>query len=216
MMSRPVDAVAHSARRAEILGAAAACFAERGFAGTTVRDICSRAQISSGRLFHYFDSKTAIFTAMFLDDRAEFARKLAAVDPAEPWVGLLGLVDEMVAEGEDDDSAGMAIAVMELARRDPTFAAVLAHNDAQARHGMQQLLDAAAALGQIAPPLPTGQAAAWILALTDVSYLHAADPALGPSPRTVMRLLLERFLDPSHHGRRTDGPASLSQRPPPP
>lgn len=43
-----------------ILEHAAALFAEKGIAGTTVRDIAGRAGILSGSLYHYFPSKDAI------------------------------------------------------------------------------------------------------------------------------------------------------------
>jgi AcrR family transcriptional regulator len=58
-----------SARRNEILAAAAELFAEKGFAGTTVRDIADSVGILSGSLYHHFTAKEdmveEIFTAYF-------------------------------------------------------------------------------------------------------------------------------------------------------
>lgn len=47
-------------RREELLGIAAALFAERGFTNTTVRDIADAAGILSGSLYHHFDSKESM------------------------------------------------------------------------------------------------------------------------------------------------------------
>ncbi|MES2253907.1 MAG: TetR/AcrR family transcriptional regulator [Pseudomonadota bacterium] len=52
------------ARVPEILDAALACFAEKGFAGTRMDDIASRADISKGTIYLYFDSKEAVFKAL--------------------------------------------------------------------------------------------------------------------------------------------------------
>src|SRR5664279_3360167 len=52
------------ARSPEILDAALACFAEKGFAGTRMDDIAARAGISKGTISLYFDGKEAVFKAL--------------------------------------------------------------------------------------------------------------------------------------------------------
>jgi AcrR family transcriptional regulator len=52
------------ARSPEILDAALACFAENGFAGTRMDDIASRAGVSKGTIYLYFDSKEAVFKTL--------------------------------------------------------------------------------------------------------------------------------------------------------
>jgi AcrR family transcriptional regulator len=53
-------------RRDEILSIAAQQFAERGVAGTTVRDIGSAAGILSGSLYHHFESKEQMVAELLL------------------------------------------------------------------------------------------------------------------------------------------------------
>ena len=48
------------ARREQILAAAVACFAEKGFHKTSMKDICSKAQLSPGAVYSYFASKDEI------------------------------------------------------------------------------------------------------------------------------------------------------------
>ena len=52
------------ARTPEILDAALACFAEKGFAATRMDNIAARAGIAKGTIYLYFDSKEAVFKAL--------------------------------------------------------------------------------------------------------------------------------------------------------
>jgi TetR/AcrR family transcriptional regulator, cholesterol catabolism regulator len=51
---------ASSQRRTEIVAISAQLFADRGYKGTTIRDIAERADILSGSLYHHFESKESI------------------------------------------------------------------------------------------------------------------------------------------------------------
>lgn len=51
-------------RAPEILGAALACFADKGFAATRMEDVAARAGITKGTIYLYFDSKAALFKAL--------------------------------------------------------------------------------------------------------------------------------------------------------
>ena len=66
--------------RAAIIDAAAACFAEKGYAETGVAEICARAGISKGALYYHFESKQAIFLELVdiqLADLEEILEKTA-------------------------------------------------------------------------------------------------------------------------------------------
>lgn len=52
------------ARRNQILDAAVAVFAERGFHHTTTKDIAGRAGIAEGTIYNYFDSKDALLVGV--------------------------------------------------------------------------------------------------------------------------------------------------------
>jgi AcrR family transcriptional regulator len=64
------------ARRKQIVDAANACFARRGFHRTTMQDICREAGLSPGAVYRYFSSKDELVEAI-ADERhareAEFA-----------------------------------------------------------------------------------------------------------------------------------------------
>jgi AcrR family transcriptional regulator len=62
MVSPRLDSVPD--RRQQILHAAMACFAKRGFHQTTMQDISHEAGISVGLIYRYFESKEAVIAAM--------------------------------------------------------------------------------------------------------------------------------------------------------
>ncbi|QRG09341.1 TetR family transcriptional regulator [Xanthobacter dioxanivorans] len=79
-----------SARHREILEGAAALFAERGYAATSVRDIGERVGLLGGSLYHYIKSKEALFIRIHdlaLQGVQDHIR--AAVDArTDPWERL--------------------------------------------------------------------------------------------------------------------------------
>lgn len=52
------------ARPQEILEAALACFAEKGFAATRMEDVADRAGVTKGTIYLYFENKEAVFKAL--------------------------------------------------------------------------------------------------------------------------------------------------------
>jgi len=52
-------------RRAEILNAAFKLFLERGYDNTSVNDVIAHAGLSKGMVYHHFDSKESLLTALF-------------------------------------------------------------------------------------------------------------------------------------------------------
>jgi AcrR family transcriptional regulator len=70
------DARRRSARDA-IVEAAWALVGEEGLAGLSLRDLARRAGISTPTVYAYFDSKNAIYDAMFEKAATEFAEKMA-------------------------------------------------------------------------------------------------------------------------------------------
>ncbi|HEV2633629.1 MAG TPA: helix-turn-helix domain-containing protein [Actinocrinis sp.] len=81
-------------RRAEILTAAAAHFARRGFRGTSLEDIGSAVGMSGPGIYRHFPGKEALLAQMLLDISqrllAEGSRRaVAAADPAAALDALL-------------------------------------------------------------------------------------------------------------------------------
>src|SRR5688572_26032630 len=80
-------------RREKIIDAARVIFAERGFHGTTTRELALAADVSEALLFKHFPNKEAIYTAMLSDclkgqTGGEF-RRLLELEPSSSTLAIL-------------------------------------------------------------------------------------------------------------------------------
>ncbi|MEQ1407448.1 TetR/AcrR family transcriptional regulator [Neorhizobium sp. Rsf11] len=112
--SRLADALVESGlsqRHRDILEAAAALFAERGYAATSVRDIGERVGLLGGSLYHYIKSKEALFVRIH-DIALQVAgdRILAAVSKlSDPWERLEAACVTMLEIQLDPNSLTMPL-----------------------------------------------------------------------------------------------------------
>jgi TetR/AcrR family transcriptional regulator, regulator of cefoperazone and chloramphenicol sensitivity len=109
LIVRSADQLSDLTARATIRESALELFAERGYAGTSVRDIASAAGVSPALLFHHYGSKAGLRGAV------------------EEW--LMGLVASAVAGGATRADASAEAVLTERFRR---FAAVGAEHPAVA------------------------------------------------------------------------------------
>ena len=96
--------------RERILDAAEALFAERGFEGTTLRDVASSVGIRNPSLYNHFDSKDALYAA-------ELERGVGPV---------LRVLSEFVARG-DSDSGAVAARMVDVLARQPNLPRLVQH-----------------------------------------------------------------------------------------
>ena len=83
-------------RRDQILDAAVACFAERGYHGSSMRDLIAGAGLSAGAIYHYFPGKDAILLALAERDLARFRALVSSLRAAgDARRALSSLVDEV-------------------------------------------------------------------------------------------------------------------------
>jgi AcrR family transcriptional regulator len=105
------------ATAARILDAAEGLFAERGYAGTTLRDVAARAGLRIPSLYNHFRSKEALYAAVL----------------ARGFGPVLEVLAEFVAapERRGSESSGVLVErVMDLLARHPTLPRLLLHETA--------------------------------------------------------------------------------------
>uniref|UniRef100_I2Q4A1 Transcriptional regulator n=1 Tax=Desulfovibrio sp. U5L TaxID=596152 RepID=I2Q4A1_9BACT len=95
-----------SGRRQDILRAALACFAERGFSRTTMADIRRRSKSSTGSVYHLFKSKEDLAAALYLEGIADYQAGWitaleARTDAREGLQAVVAYCLEWVAQNED-------------------------------------------------------------------------------------------------------------------
>lgn len=74
--------------RKQILDASYALFVERGFQGSSMRDIADKAGIKAASIYNHFDGKEAIFREVFLEKH--------------PLFGLLEILDKAQGESAEE------------------------------------------------------------------------------------------------------------------
>lgn len=80
--------------RARIVSEATNLFRDQGYAATSIDDICARAGITKGALFHYFKNKKALFLEIWTQlqlqmDAAAREGAIANLDPNDPYGAFL-------------------------------------------------------------------------------------------------------------------------------
>jgi len=92
------------ATRAEILDAAWALAREGGLSGLSLRDVAARVGMRPPSLYWYFDSKHAIYDAMFADGNRALLARLEGEWPTEP-TAMLRRVARVFVEFSAEDPA---------------------------------------------------------------------------------------------------------------
>jgi TetR/AcrR family fatty acid metabolism transcriptional regulator len=81
IMTDPIQQQLITARKNQILDAAARVFASKGFHAATIKDIARDAGIADGTIYNYFDNKTTLLFAIF-------ERMRDALQPTAPVTNL--------------------------------------------------------------------------------------------------------------------------------
>jgi AcrR family transcriptional regulator len=165
-------AEAKEARRAHILKAALRCFARHGYHITTVEDIAAEAGVSKGAPYVYFESKEALFRALYeawdcgLSDRidATIARldDRARRSPRQVLAAVITAVGAHVAEQED--LCRVLIEARAQAAYVKGVAEVVRASQEQAQARMTRLIEAGRACGEWPPDTNPEDQARLILA----------------------------------------------------
>jgi AcrR family transcriptional regulator len=97
-------------RRASIIRTARTVFVEKGFSGTTTRQLAAAAGVSEALLFKHFPSKEALYSAIlrtsFEDEGSKITQRLRSLKPSTS--ALVFLVHDLVSHilGEQADERG--------------------------------------------------------------------------------------------------------------
>jgi AcrR family transcriptional regulator len=128
---------------AALLDAAHDVFAERGFHGSSIGEICERAGLTTGAFYSNYASKDALFLALFDRHSQRLVQRFSefvsdALDAEDPLSTLLGLLAEL----NDYDPSWYLISTEYTlhAIRNPLAAKALAEHDKHLRDELTELL----------------------------------------------------------------------------
>lgn len=92
--SPPRRTARREATRARLLAAAETVFAERGFHGASVEDLCERAEFTRGAFYSNFGSKDELVLELYAAHAAALRRRIAEV-AEEPGLSLEEVLDRV-------------------------------------------------------------------------------------------------------------------------
>lgn len=142
--SSPKSAARAQAQRERILGAARACFAERGFNGASIANIAQTAEISQGLIYRYFTNKAAIVHAIVDEQRSRRGDALAGIAHCEALVDavLLKLQNWRARSGAPDGDFDpvLFLEITAEATRDAEVAAALAEHERSIWNDLDELI----------------------------------------------------------------------------
>lgn len=151
----------------KLIVAAAACFAEKGFNGTSVREIALRAGISLGAMYTYFKGKDELVEAIILEEQ-----KSALAKQQEPLHGtcfgqICRLAISCIQEVGYPSSHSLWVEIIaESARKENLRVAFIA-SDKVMREGVADIIRKGVAAGEFSPHVDTQEATMTIFALID-------------------------------------------------
>jgi len=176
--------------RASLIDAARELFGSRGFADTSLDDVVARAKVTKGALYHHFDGKEALFTAVYEQVQREVSDRVVAefLQP-DPWDALFMGCDLWI-------DAHLDPAVIRIAMRDAR--AVLGWEtvqDVETRFGavpLRGVLRRAVRTGLIEPQ-PLRPLALMIMGALNEACFYVADADDPRQAREEVRALLTRL-----------------------
>jgi len=197
---RTVNTELVAERREQILIAAAHCFRERGFHGSSIKNICEEAGLSLGLLYHYFQNKEEIISVIIereLDHAMATFENLAGEDLRfDALINLNeGTLRTLLAPSKYD----VSLEVWAELERNPKLASLLKGHYASVKKRALKTIRQAQEQGNIDPTLDPGETAEVLGALFDGLMLrHHREKGKLPWTKltSLLRVLFTRFLRP--------------------
>ena len=188
-----------SATRARLLEGALDVFAERGFHGASVEDICERAGFTRGAFYSNFGSKDELVLALFQATTDRLLEQIAALlpdlanQPGSLLDAVLGLLDDA---GPDQRQWHLISTEFTLhALRDPDAAKALNKQRAMFRDELTKLVEEIATISGLRMTVPPEQFVRLVMALHEgaraQSLLEPAKVPAGSLEHTFLPMILE-------------------------
>ena len=194
-----------SATRARLLDGALEVFAERGFHGASVEDICERAGFTRGAFYSNFGSKDELVLALFQATTDRLLEQIAALLPelaSQPGTlldAVLGLLDEAAPDQRQWHLISTEFTLHAL--RDADAARALNKQRAMFRESLTRLVEEISAASGLTMSVPPEQFVRMVIALHEgarsQSLLEPRKVPAGSLEHTFLPMVLEAVSRPS-------------------
>ncbi|TSD62592.1 TetR/AcrR family transcriptional regulator [Aeromicrobium piscarium] len=194
-MARRADPALHARRREQIVAGAAHAFAEKGYDGATVKDICRASGLGSGTIFHYFADKRAILHGMLEIDRDQTIADLRAIEDDDALAAFWRVIDRVTGDLRDPFAGPLAVALLGQLLVDPVVGQLLGAIDTVAHTLLSDLIARLQAEGRADPDWAPAHAATWVQSISDSLYLRCGDDGFDADAELDrLRIVLARAL----------------------
>jgi AcrR family transcriptional regulator len=170
--------------RGDILARALDLFSERGFYGTSTRDIARAVGVRESALYHHFPSKEAILAALLAELGPGRVQMVAGLDPAAlldalgPEQTLRRMVQLMLSIWATDEERKMFRVILSDGQRLQLEGMVdMAATHARVVEGLKRLLGEMHRRGHVRALDPEAAAQAFVGPLVFLRFTHLALPA---------------------------------------
>jgi AcrR family transcriptional regulator len=164
------------ARRDQILETAVELFAQKGFDGTSTKEIAVAAGISEGLIFHYFPSKSQLLAAVlqtqhgFLNDLRDLLRNAEDRPAREVLPEMAALWFRKLREQK-----AITLILLGTAQTDPNVGEALKRVIQNGVNLLSDYLCACAGRGELRPGLPTEASALMLFSSMIVFFIRYRD-----------------------------------------
>ncbi|MEE2879033.1 MAG: TetR/AcrR family transcriptional regulator [Pseudomonadota bacterium] len=132
-----------AARIDQVLDAAADCFVEYGFHSAGMAKIAKRAGMSVGHIYHYFESKEAIISAIVDRESALAAERFSefdAIDPAELAEAMAEKATSSLMDKSELMQSVLNLEMLAEGQRNPAIAEIIQKHDQYIREWLYHLI----------------------------------------------------------------------------
>ena len=196
---RTKDEKLHERRKAEILSAAATCFAEKGIRQTTMQEICARARISPGALYRYFESKDDIIAMLAEAERRANDELISYLTSKQDITrALRDALPDIVKKMTKPPVARLTLEITAEAARNRALSVMFLEGENAFKSQLASLLDAGKAGGYVEETLDTAAFVHLFVNLLDSLSVSYAFPVKATRKSLVRGLdhILYRSLTP--------------------
>jgi AcrR family transcriptional regulator len=178
--------------RRAILAAARRAFAKKGYAETSLEDIVGPARLTKGALYHHFDSKAAVFEALYVEMSnallAQVQEALVAAGEA-PWAQMRAALEAFFDASAEPEYVRIVL------RDAPHVLGPIHGRELDQRIGLsfvQEMVQGLVDAGLL-PRMPVEPTARMLLAVTGemaIAMAYASDPARARAEGTEVVLTM--------------------------
>jgi AcrR family transcriptional regulator len=138
---QPTEASRADVRRTQIRAAAADCFRQHGFHGTSIAQISKAAGMSTGHIYHYFENKEAIIADIVAQDLERLLVLTAELRASsDVKAAMIERAVEGVQDNLDPGSAALQLEIVAEAARNPHIADIVRAADKQCRDSLAETI----------------------------------------------------------------------------